>query len=196
MRAPRQLTILVLVAATAVLSPRSVASKDWNRALADGEILVYTRPVKGSEVPEMIVKAVINSSPEKVWDLVSHCGNYTRTMLRIKAATEVSRKGNAIVCRVTVDMPFPYSDTTATTSVVHQVGGGRWSRRWTLLHGDYTANSGSWVLERYRGDPNRTLVLYSAHAVPRAWVPGWIRTQAQKKTLPEMIARLRKLLGV
>jgi len=172
------------------------AAKDWHRALDQGEIVVYTTAVKGSDVPATVVKAVINTAPERVWRLVSHCGDYPRTMLRIKAGTEVSRKGNDIVCRVTVDMPFPYSDLTATTRVVHQVGGGRWSRRWTLMHGDYTANSGAWLLRRFGGDGNRTLVLYSAHAVPKAWVPGWVRDRAQKKTLPEMITKLRKLLGV
>jgi len=91
-------------------------------------------------------------------------------------------------------MPFPYSDMTATTRVVHRVAGGRWSRRWTLIHGDYTVNSGSWLLRPFRGDANRTLVVYRAHAAPRAWVPGWIRERAQKKTLPEMILKLRRLV--
>ena len=179
-----------------ILWPPDAAAKDWNRALDQGEILVYTTAVKGSDVPATVVKAVINAAPEKVWDIVSHCARYPRTMVHIKAATEVSRKGNDIVCRVTVDMPFPYSDLTATTRVVHQVGGGRWSRRWTLMHGDYTANSGSWLLQPFGGDKNRTLAVYSAHAAPKAWVPGWIRVSAQKRTLPEMIVKMRKLLGV
>lgn len=195
MRALDRQHTLPILAALALLAPRELAAKDRSRALGEGEILVHQRAVKGSDVPEMVVQAVINAAPERVWELVSRCGNYTRTMLRIKAATEVSRRGNEIVCRVTVDMPFPYSDTTATTRVIHEVGGGRWSRRWTLMHGDYTANSGSWLLQPFGGDGRRTLVEYRAHAVPKAWVPGWLREQAQKKTLPEMIVKLRRLLG-
>ncbi len=38
----------------------------------------------------------------------------------------------------------------------------------------------------------RTLAVYRARIVPKAWVPDWIRRRAQRKTLPEMIERLRR----
>ncbi len=170
------------------------ARQDWQAFYDRGEILVYTKPVKGSDVPEMIVKAVIDAPPEKVWEIVSRCGNYARTMNRIKRAVELSRKGGKIVCMTTVDMPFPYDDITSTTDVVHEVKGGRWSRRWTLKHGGYKFNSGGWLLTRFRDDPNRTMVIYRAHAVPKAWIPDWVRDKAQKGALPDMIKNLRRQL--
>jgi ribosome-associated toxin RatA of RatAB toxin-antitoxin module len=180
---------------TMLLSPAAAAEGRWSRALDRGEILVYSRTPAGGSAPEVVVKAVIDAPPQKVWDLVSRCGSYERTMPRIKAARELSRRDNRVVCRVTVDMPFPYSDLTATTRVIHEVHprGRGFSRRWELVSGDYRVNRGSWVLRPFKGDPRRTYVVYRAQAVPKAWIPGWIRRTAQKRSLPEMIRRLRRL---
>lgn len=188
-------TLTASLVVTTLIAAPAAAEGRWSQALDRGEILVYSRaPSKGS-TPEVVVKAVIDAPPQRVWDLVSRCGSYVRTMPRIKAAHELSRKENRVVCRVTVDMPFPYSDLTATTRVTHRTypRGRGFSRRWELVKGDYRVNRGSWELRPFKGDPRRTFVVYRAQAVPKAWIPGWIRRTAQKRSLPEMIRRLRRL---
>ena len=185
--------IAVALGVCSLLVSSAAEARDWQAFFDRGEILVYQKKVKGIDVPEMVVKAVINAPPEKVWAIVSRCQNYTRTMLRIKRSQELSRRGNNIVCKVTVDMPFPYSDITSTTRVRHKVGNGRWHRSWRLISGDYTRNRGSWLLTRFKNDPKRTMAVYHALAVPKSWIPNWVRNLAQKKTLPKMIKRLRQL---
>jgi len=187
--------LLPPAALLAVLSTPAAAADSFQDKLDRGEIFCYPREVKGSDAPEMIVKAVVNAPPAKVWKLVDACGNYRTTIPRIASSKEISRKGKRVVCRVTIDMPFPYSDKTSITEGIHTVADGRWTRRWRLISGDYKVNSGSWVLTRFRGNRNRTMIVYRVHAVPDAWVPGWIRKAAQKKSLPNMIRRLRKLTG-
>jgi len=176
--------LLVLVAAPARAADR------WEQALARGEILVHREGAA-----EVVVKAVVDAAPQRVWALVSRCGRYTTTMERIKAARELSREAGQVVCRVTVDMPFPYSDLTATTRAVHAEDRERqrFSRRWNQIEGDYRVNRGSWELRPFNGDRRRTLVIYRAEAVPRAWVPDWIREKAQRRSLPRMIERIRRL---
>jgi ribosome-associated toxin RatA of RatAB toxin-antitoxin module len=187
----KAITLLVLLA---VLLPAPAAGADaWQRALDRGEILVYTQQ-RANGAPEVVVKAVVEAAPRQVWQLVSDCGRYPRTMLRIKAARELRRRGAEVVCRVTVDMPFPYADLTATTRAIHRRSGPRFSRRWELLDGDYRVNRGSWVLGPFGGDPRRTLVVYRVQAVPKAWIPEWIRRKAQSRSLPEMIRRIRSLV--
>ena len=183
----------ILLLAT-LIWPSALLAKDWEAAFDRGEILVYEEKLTYSDTPMMVLKAVINAPPEKVWAIISRCANYTRTMQRIKASKELSRNGGNVVCQVTVDMPFPYTDLTGTTKIVHSTGNGKWSRRWKKWKGDYKHNSGSWLLTYFRGDKGRTMVVYKAHGVPKVWVPGWIRTMAQKKTMPQMIKKLRKLL--
>ena len=179
---------LIVITILTALTAGADGADRWQRALDRGEILVHARD--GGEV---VVKAVINAAPRKVWALVSRCDRYPGTMPRITAARELSRQKGRVVCRVTVDMPFPYSDLTATTRVIHRESTDRFSRRWKLMHGDYKVNRGSWELSPYRGDAGRTLVIYKVRAVPKAWIPDWIRRKAQKASLPKMIRQLRKL---
>ena len=183
-------SILLVVA----LVPLPAAAGDWVARLDRGEIFVYTRHVRNSSTQEIVVKAVINATPSRVWRLISRCNDFPRTMPRIKASRELSRKGNRVVCRTTVDMPFPYADLSSTVTAVHSVGKGRWVRRWDQIRGDYRKYQGSWVLTHFQGQQARTLLVYRAHVKPRAWIPDWIRRAAQKRSLPDMIKKFRKLV--
>jgi len=181
----------------ATVSVSAAAHGDTRTDLDRGEVLVHVNKVGGYD--EVVLRAVLNAPPARVWRLVSNCGNFARTMPRIKASREISRRrdGNGVehvVCRTTVDMPFPYSDPTSVTEAIHTVKNDRWSRRWWLLRGDYKENKGSWVLTPFKRDPQRTFLTYRVIGVPKAWVPDWIRRSAQKRTLPRMIQRFRELL--
>jgi ribosome-associated toxin RatA of RatAB toxin-antitoxin module len=180
-------------AALLALSPsaRGGSPPKEEDALDRGEILVTSHPVAGS-APLVEMKAVIEAPPSKVWAVVSQCARYPKTMPRIKAAEQLSAKGKEVICRVTVDMPFPYSDLTATTRAIHEVGDGRYSRRWELISGDYRVNRGSWQLTTFRGSPGRTLAVYRVQALPKVWIPGWIRDKAQRSSLPDMMRSLRR----
>jgi ribosome-associated toxin RatA of RatAB toxin-antitoxin module len=174
-------------------TPARGQREDFFKTLERGEIVVYTRSFKGVDTPELVAKALVNAPPERVWEIVQDCGNFKRTMPRIKASKLVSRSGKKVICQVTVDMPFPYSDTTSVTEAIHIAGPERWSRTWKLLSGDYKLNQGSWLLRPYRGDVRRTYVVYRILAQPKAWIPGWIRKAAQKRSIPKMIRRIREL---
>ncbi len=182
-----------LIAVLALAAPAPAAATDWMAKLDRGEIIVYSREVRNSSTREVVVKAVIDAPPQKVWPLISRCNDFTRTMPRVKKSKEISRKGNVMVCTTTVDMPFPYSDLTATIKAVHTLRKGYWKRRWDYIRGDYRKYEGSWVLTHFKGSKTRTLLAYRAHAKPKAWVPDWIRRMAQKRSLPNMIKKFRRL---
>ena len=178
----------------ALIVPSTASADDWMARLGRGEIIVYSRTVRNSSTQEVVVKAVIDAAMPRVWKLVSRCNDFTRTMPRIKKSRELSRKGNVITCTTTVDMPFPYSDLTATIRAVHTYRKGYWARRWDLISGDYLKYQGSWELTHFQGKKNRTLMVYRAHVKPKAWVPDWIRRMAQKRSLPAMIKKFRRLV--
>lgn len=188
-------TILGLALVMLFSAPAAARDEAFLRALDRGEIAVYTREVKDCDHPELVLKAVINAPPQRVWRIVRDCGNYQRTIPRVKASELISRKGTKVACRVTVDVPFPYSDKTSITDAVHTTGPPLWSRVWKLRSGDYRRNEGAWLLRYFRGDRNRTYVVYRVLAVTKAWVPGWIKNMAQKRSLPKMIKRIRRLVG-
>jgi hypothetical protein len=140
---------------------------DVGARLDGGEIILSSEEVPGTNVPRAKMQGVIDAPPEKVWELVEHCAGYTKVMPRVDAATELSRDGGVVVCEVTVHTPFPLPNLTSRTQAVHTVDPGvRWERKWKLLSGDYKVNEGRWVLERYQGDPGRTLATYEIFADP------------------------------
>jgi hypothetical protein len=179
------------------LAPAVAAAADWNAALDRGEIMVYRESVPGEAETRVVMQAVIERSPLEVLRLIEDCDRYRVTMPRIRSARRDSKGAGWDICTVTVAMPFPYKDATATSRATNTIrDGGRTIRReWRLLSGDYERNEGSWTLTPFRGDAGRTLAVYRAFAKPRAWVPAWIRRAAETRVLPETIERFRKVLG-
>ena len=179
------------------LAPAGALARDWDAVLDRGEIMVYRERVPGEAETWVVMKAVIERSPLEVLRLIEDCDRYRATMPRIRSARRDRKGAGWDICTVTVAMPFPYRDATATSRATNTVrDGGRTIRReWRLLSGDYERNEGSWTLTPFRGDPRRTLAVYRAFAKPRAWVPGWIRRAAETRVLPETIRRFREVLG-
>lgn len=179
---------LVLIAATAS------AKGSFHERLTAGEIIVETKSVKGSDVPEAIVTAVVDAPPGDVWAIISDCSKYKKNMIRVAEAREISRKGNDVTCEVTTDMPFPFSNLRAKTLAKHTVGPPVWSREWNLIEGDYDSNHGGWRIQAFDLEGTKSLVVYNVHAVPDMMVPDSLIKKAQRDTLPDLMRHLRKKL--
>lgn len=160
-----------------------------------GQPEIKVLAVKGSEAPKVVVRAVLHQPPKKVWQIVSDCGQYKARMPHIAASKQLKREGNKVTCEVTIAMPFPFSNLTAVTEAVHEETDKGFSRKWKLVRGDYTMNNGSWEVQPLDASGTKSLVTYTVHADPKTAVPDWIREAAQKKALPEMLARVESEAG-
>lgn len=188
----RRGALLIGAAFVAALAVPHTAHSQSRSKLAQGHIHARFVEVEGYDTPKAIVKAVINAPPKKVWSVVGDCHNYKKTFNRVSNSKLIKKQGNKHICLVEVDMPFPLSDLTAITSAIHKEGPEVYSRKWHLLRGDYTINSGSWTLKPFDEAGTRTLVHYTLHAEPNTAVPDWVRLKAQESTFPKMIERLRE----
>jgi ribosome-associated toxin RatA of RatAB toxin-antitoxin module len=190
----QKITATLAATAALALSLTSARADDATKArLATGEIIVQTKAIKGSTTPRLKAMAVVGAPPERIWKIVDQCADYPTTMVRIAAAEEVSRKGNIVRCKVTVDMPFPLSDLTALTEAVHTVQPGKmYKREWKLVEGDYRSNRGSWTLVPFDDAGQQTLVVYEVHADPKVAIPDGIKKAAQKKSIPELLEKIRE----
>jgi hypothetical protein len=98
--------------------------------------------------------------------------------------------GSTVTCQVTISIPFPMANLTGVTEAVHEERPDRMTRTWKLVRGDFDFNEGSWTIESYRGGA-ASLVTYRVHVKPKTIVPGFIRSMAQDKALPELMQRIR-----
>ena len=193
---PLILTLAPCPASAQARQPKS----EFERRLAKGKIFVNAKRVRGFEQPMGVLRAVIEAPPEVVWPLVGDCARYKKTMVSVLESTKKMLGKGKMHCRVKIDMPFPYSDIASTTlSIVKEDREkGRYSRSWKMVKTkptDYKVNFGSWKVSRFLDDPKRTLVVYRAMGVPKAWVPDWVLEMTRDKSLPKMIRKVRKLAG-
>ncbi len=158
---------------------------------AKGEVEVKAFPVAGSDAPKIVVRAVMELPAKKIWQIVSDCAHYKDRMPRVAASELLKKAGNVHTCKVTIAMPFPLSNLTATTEAVHEESELGMTRRWKLVSGDYKVNEGSWEVKPLDKEGTSSLVTYTVHAEPNTAIPAFIRESAQKKALPDMIERVR-----
>src|SRR4051812_47063712 len=111
----RWFALIVLVALPAY-------AEDERRARLDkGDILTDMKDLPGSDLPEVTMTAVVDAPPEKLWEIISHCANYPRTMTRIKEAHELSREGDHVRCETIFDSPWPLPTLRSITRAQHTV---------------------------------------------------------------------------
>ncbi len=169
---------------------------DATRARLDaGEVIIKSSKVKGSELPRFRAFAVIAAAPARVWEQLSDCSVLKRSMLLVTASRQVARKGNTQRCAMEVELPLGLGSLSSITEAVNTVIPGRkWRRTWRLIEGDYEANSGSWTLVPWDKDGSRTLAVYEQHVVAKLVVPSSMQRAGQKKRLPEILQKLRKVV--
>ena len=186
------MTLAVLRATfLAVVFLASAASAD------DDDIKVSQQKFPDSDVPFNVVEGTVNAPPEAIWAVVSKCADYSKTMPRIIKSKELSREGDEATtwkakCEVTADLPFPLSDLTGITLATHKVeGGGKFSREWTLVSGDYDINHGAWKIQGI-DDNKKSLVTYKIRVKPKISLPTSWMVSAQKSALKDVILRMRE----
>ena len=169
------------------------ASGDWRlNKLEKGDVIVQEKKRKEFPIAGVQAEGVIDAPMEAIWPLIDQCSRYTKTMQRVEASREISRKGNTVVCQITVDLPFPLANLTATTRAIHTVQPGTlYKRAWKLVEGDYDYNEGSWTLTPFEGSKERTLVRYETQVAPKGLIPDSIRKMAQRKAIPDLFDHIR-----
>ena len=181
-----------VAAAACLLAIGAIGVSAPGAALGDDapKVDIKTFAVPGSDTPKIVMKSTLDVPPKKVWAIISDCSKYKGRLPRIAAAKLLSRSGNKFTCEVTIDMPFPLSNLTAVTEATHEESATAMVRRWKLVRGDYKVNEGSWEVRPAEGGA-KSLVTYTVHAEPNTAIPSVIREAAQKKTLPDLMARVR-----
>ncbi|MCA9518697.1 MAG: SRPBCC family protein [Myxococcales bacterium] len=160
--------------------------------LGRGELIVRTEDVPGAKTPRLVLHAVVDAAPEKVWDVISKAERYPGFMPRIKKAENLDVQGDRLKTRTVFDMPFPLPNLTATTRVTHTVVPGEsWTRAWTLDSGDYHRNEGSWRLTPFGDGPGRTLARYEVLVEPKVPIPKKLQATVQERALPGLVDAIR-----
>lgn len=160
-----------------------------------GQPKVTAKPVAGSGIPKMEVVATIAAKPDNVWQVVSDCNGYKRSMPRIVRSREVSRSAGKVRCQTEVNMPFPFSNLHSESENHEHVSPGQWKMDFHQVKGDYRINEGSWVLQPCGSDGASTSVTYTVHAVTQTVVPDAIVRRGMRAAMFEMVRKISALVS-
>jgi ribosome-associated toxin RatA of RatAB toxin-antitoxin module len=183
----------IAIAGTGLLALLLAVAASRDERLDDGDILVSTIPIEGSEFPKVRVEAIVDASPDAVWKIVKDCRASQRVNSRVSQSRVVRTIGDDLVCREEVDMPFPFHDMTTVTRWKLRPGPPTWKRSWTLVEGDFDYSNGAWTLKPFGND--QTHAIYENHFKPQMSVPDWLVRAFLKVGMPGMMKDLRKAVG-
>lgn len=189
-------TALALSACSKDPPPAPKTVDEETRRLEAGEVIIEARTPTDGQGVAAHARALVTAPPEAVFGVVSDCANFVSFMPRTKRSELRKKEGDVSECFVEIEMPFPLSNLWAVTRATHtKLAGGGLERRWTLVEGTYTRNTGAWRAEPFRGDPQRTLLSYELDVNPNMNVPDAIIRSAQTGSLPKVFAAVRERVG-
>lgn len=190
----RALAGLLLLVTTAAVAgdPFSAPalSDDERKVLEKGEVVVRRLEPSGGKGLAVLAVSVVDAAPPAVWPVVRDCQHFQDFMPRTKHS-ELKEEDGVKLCRVELSMPFPLKDLWSETKSTVNEAPPRFRRDWTLVHGTYLRNDGSWTVLPW-GDGAKTLVVYRLDTQPDSLVPDGLARAAQSKSLPEMMAAVKK----
>ena len=159
-----------------------------------GKIDVKMEKVSGSDLPRVVVTAVIDAPADEIWALVSDCRKTGKLFEGVYGAKRHAHDADTSVCSSKFSMPFPFSDLSSKMKYRRSKDGDRRISAWKLVSGDFERSEGRWIVEPYESSSERTWVRYVSHAEPSIPVPGWLQEQGLRDTVPSGMKKLRALV--
>lgn len=184
------LTLASTVAVAADPFEAPALSADDQKVLEKGEVVVRRLEPAGGKGVAVLAVGVVDAKPPEVWPVVRDCQYFKDFMPRTKHS-ELKEEAGVKLCRVELSMPFPLKDLWSETKSTVNEAPPRFRRDWTLVHGTYLRNDGSWTLLPW-ADGAKTLLVYRIDTQPDSMVPDGLARAAQSKSLPDMMAAVKK----
>ncbi|MCB9535545.1 MAG: hypothetical protein H6704_04705 [Myxococcales bacterium] len=190
-RALSLLTALPLLLAPLFAQATPKLSGDAKATLTKGEVIVERLDPTGGTGVAARAMGVVDAAPAKVWPVVRDCEHFAKFMPRTKMSALISRKGTDSVCKVEIEMPFPFDNLwSVVRSSERETEGGGFQRVWTLMKGTYKRNNGRWSVYPWEGD--KSLLVYEIDVDPDMAIPDAIIRSAQTGSLPDVFEAVRK----
>lgn len=173
------LSSILILGATAPLSIQPAAQSANN---------VNVILVGSGDTKQIKATGLIRAPIQKVWKTLTDYGNYPRFMPKTATSKIHSRKGNAAIVTMKLDLPFPFKGTWYTNKYTEIPS--RYYYEWSMLKGSIKSNSGSWQLIKKGNFTHGTYRVQTNPGVPL--IPQWIIDTATKNTIPSIFTAVEK----
>ncbi len=169
------------------------ASNEWKEVKNKKGIIIETRVVEGSPMKEFRAACNVDAPIEVVWEIVKDAGTYANWFgdcLEKKVVQKIDEKNEIGYQVVNVPLPFRDRDTVAAVNYETDIAAGKAVIKMDSIGIPADAKYGmdeytkekkrvrmpkmNGIITLTRMEPNKTKMIYQAHADPGVALPGWV----------------------
>jgi hypothetical protein len=178
----------------------------WKQVTRTDGITVFERENQRAPVPEVKAIGLIEAPPPEVWKVITDYDNYKTTMPYTAESKILSKDGKDTTFYSVIDAPLVSKRDYViklTDESDWKEGKGYFKLIWTNTDQGpgpkdglvrVKLNDGFWKLEP-RENGAKTFVTYYNFTDPGGSIPGFVKNQATKSAVPDVIKHVRKAVA-
>lgn len=165
---------------------------DGGLSLQDGALDIRHAPVAGWQQPELIVRARLPGTPQRIWRVIDGVERYAEVFPAVRRVELLRRDGEQVHSKLWLKLPFPLPDICEDVRARHRcLGEERYERSWQTHSRAYQHNRGSWSLAPWPGDARQTLACYRIHLVLALPLPAALARRLQQTATRQLFTAVR-----
>jgi ribosome-associated toxin RatA of RatAB toxin-antitoxin module len=139
--------------------------------LEQGEVLLYYERSPRSDLHEVVGHVIFDAPISLVWQVITDYHHYVDFLPDLEGSHLLRRDGPQVWQYLRYPNFWPLPGLECTLLILEDEQEARIS--FQMISGDYVNYYGSWRLEEYRNNPERTLAIYKLLTDPGTPVPSW-----------------------
>ncbi len=162
-------------------------------SLRKGKIISNLENIEGSGFKRALTQGVIDAPIDKVWKVITDYNHYKDFMPKGKESRITEQEGNRIRYYSKLNMPWPIADVSSVCEVI--LSKDHRSLTFSIVPGTgkgVKRFEGTWELEPFEGNAERTLGKYTLSFEPDRWYPKWAIHLGMKSTIGKIMEAIRK----
>ena len=188
-------SVILVIAGLALSGAPGANPNPWVKVNEDDGLVIWNRPVPGSDVRELKATATVDFPVEKIWAVIEDIEKYTEFMPYLEEVRVLEKGTNRIVAYHRFNAPLvSVRDYTLLIESNPEPEKRRYFRSWKIANSAgpkeqegivrVSICGGTWTLKSI--GQNRTHLTYFLHTHPGGSVPTWIANKANTVSLPKL----------
>ena len=184
--------LLVLAASlTAAASPLGFSDSCGKTVMQTDSIVIRLLETPGSNVKTVEALFIVRANPAECNATVLDFEHYPEFMPNITGTTFVERRKDRPVYQFVFKVAL-WTISYTNIFTCRQPSDRCYEINWDFVSGDIKKTTGSWTIKPDPHTPGAAIIRYKAYIDTGMLVPGWVRDRLTTKSVPAMIAGIKK----
>ncbi len=166
-RGVRLWALLLLGACAGCGKPPVRGTPEWDARLADGDVVVESRTVPGTDLKLVLASGLLDAPVEVVWEFFKNADYWSQVLYQVRNSRELAVEKNNRRFKFVIEPPIEakaagFNDIEFIAEITESISPDRsvWRGDFIALEGNVRNVYGAWQLEPYGA--GKTLIIFSA----------------------------------